>query len=302
MPYFHLVFTQPHALNGLVQRHPRRLYELLFRAVSDTLLEFAANPRHLGGTPAFTLVLHTWTQQLELHPHLHALMAGGALTKDGAWVSPRRGFLFPAKALSAVFRGKFVAALQQERDGHLAGDPALDAAGWPALLATLYRHDWVVYAKQPMGGPAQVLDYLARYTHKVAISNHRLLGLDQGQVSFRVRDAQRPKSGRVVALPATEFIGRFLSHVLPPGFKRIRHYGLLANCHKVARLATCRALFGLPAPAPAVIESVDAFMARVAQVDLSRCPHCADGRMRVIAALTPLRRTFTPRSSTGPPP
>ena len=302
VPYFHLVFTLPHALNGLVQRHPRRLYELLFRAVSDTLLEFAANPRHLGGTPAFTLVLHTWTQQLELHPHLHALMAGGALTKDGAWVSPRRGFLFPAKALSAVFRGKFVAALQQERDGHLAGDPALDAAGWPALLATLYRHDWVVYAKQPMGGPAQVLDYLARYTHKVAISNHRLLGLDQGQVSFRVRDAQRPKSGRVVALPATEFIGRFLSHVLPPGFKRIRHYGLLANCHKVARLATCRALFGLPAPAPAVIESVDAFMARVAQVDLSRCPHCADGRMRVIAALTPLRRTFTPRSSTGPPP
>ena len=302
VPYFHLVFTLPHALNGLVQRHPRRLYELLFRAVSDTLLEFAANPRHLGGAPAFTLVLHTWTQQLELHPHLHALMAGGALTKDGAWVSPRRGFLFPAKALSAVFRGKFVAALQQERDGHLAGDPALDGAGWPALLATLYRHDWVVYAKQPMGGPAQVLDYLARYTHKVAISNHRLLGLDQGQVSFRVRDAQRPKSGRVVALPATEFIGRFLSHVLPPGFKRIRHYGLLANCHKVARLATCRALFGLPAPAPAVIESVDAFMARVAQVDLSRCPHCADGRMRVIAALTPLRRTFTPRSSTGPPP
>ena len=229
-------------------------------------------------------------------------MARGALTKDGAWVSPRRGFLFPAKALSTVFRGKFVAALRQERDGRLAGDAALDGAGWPVLLTALYRHDWVVYAKQPMGGPAQVLDYLARYTHKVAISNHRLLGLDQGQVSFRVRDPQRPKSGRVASLPATEFIGRFLAHVLPPGFKRIRHYGLLANCHKAVRLITCRALFGLPAPAPAVLESVDAFMARVAQMDLTRCPHCADGRMRVIAALPPLRRIHTPRSSTGPPP
>ena len=133
-------------------------------------------------------------------------------------MSPRRGFLFPAKALSAVFRGEFVAALRLQRDGRLAGDPALDAAGWPVLLTALYRHDWVVYAKQPMGGPAQVLDYLARYTHKVAISNHRLLGLDQGQVSFRVRDPQRPKSGRVTSLPATEFIGRFLAHVLPSGF------------------------------------------------------------------------------------
>ncbi len=160
----------------------------------------------------------------------------------------------------------------------------------------------MVYAKQPMGGPAQVLDYLARYTHKVAISNHRLLGLDRGQVSFRVRDPPRPKSARIASLPATEFIKRSLAHVLPAGFKRIRHYSLLANSHKAVRLATCRALFGLPAPALAVQESVDAFMARVAQVDLSRCPHCADGCMRVIAALTPLRRRFAPCSSTGPPP
>ena len=135
-----------------------------------------------------------------------------------------------------MFRGKFVAALRQERDDRLAGDPTLDAAGWPVLLAALYRHDWVVYAKQPMGGPAQVLDYLARYTHKVAISNHRLLGLEHGQVSFRVRDPQHPKSGRVASLPATEFIGRFLMHVLQPGFKRIRHHGLLASCHKAVRL------------------------------------------------------------------
>ena len=154
------------------------------------------------------------------------MATGGALTKDGAWVSPQRGFLFPTKAWSAVFRGKFVAALRQERDCRLAGDTALDAAGWPVLLTALYRHDWMVYAKQPMGGPAQVLDYLARYTHKVAISNHRLLGLEQGKVSLRVRDPQRPKSGPVASLPATEFIDRCLAHVLPPGFKRSRHLWL----------------------------------------------------------------------------
>ncbi len=309
VPYFHLVFTLPHALNGWVAHSPRRLYEMLFRAVSETLLEFAADPRHLGGTPAFTLVLHTWTQQLARHPHLHALMAGGALTGAGEWVSPRRGFLFPVKALSKVFRGKFVAALREERCREAHAGTRLDEAQWQVLLAALYRHDWVVYAKQPLGergGPAEVLDYLARYTHKTAISNHRITGLADGAVSFRVRDPLRPKSGRIAWLPATEFIGRFLTHVLPPGFKRIRHYGLLASRHKAVKLAVCRALLDVPAPVPAVIESVAGFMLRVAQIDLARCPHCADGRMRFVAALAPVRSPaasrFVPHLPTGPPP
>ena len=321
VPYFHLVFTVPHALNGWAAHAPRRLYELLFRAVAETLLEFAADPRHLGGTPAFTLVLHTWTQQLARHPHLHALMAGGALTGAGDWVSPRRGFLFPVKALSKVFRGKFVAALREEhcreRRTDQRAETKLDEVQWQALLAALYRHDWVVYAKQPLGAggehgePAQVLDYLARYTHKTAISNHRITGLADETVSFRVRDPQHPKSGRTTSLPATEFIGRFLTHVLPPGFKRIRHYGLLASRYKAVKLAACRALLNVPAPVPAVIESVADFMLRVAQVDLSRCSHCASGRLRFVAALAavrvplvgvpPVRASPVSCFATGPP-
>ncbi len=310
VPYFHLVFTLPHALNGLVAQSPRHLYELLFRTVSETLLEFAADPRHLGGTPAFTLVLHTWTQQLAHHPHLHALMAGGALTSTGEWVSPRRGFLFPVKALSKVFRGKFVAALREERcrekhSREASSGAWLDEPQWQTLLAALYRHDWVVYAKQPLGergGPAEVLDYLARYTHKTAISNHRISGLADGTVSFRVRDPSQPKSGRIASLSAAEFIGRFLTHVLPPGFKRIRHYGLLASRHKAVKLAACRAVLDVLAPVPAVIESVADFMLRVAQVDLSRCPHCADGRMRFVAALARVRSPAASCFATGPPP
>ena len=302
VPYFHLVFTIPHALNGIAARHPRLLYELLFAVVSQTLIEFAADPRHLGGTPAFTLVLHTWTQQLTRHPHLHALMAGGALTTSGEWVSPRRGFLFPVKALSKVLRGKFVAALRAAHtSGPLAQDACLTAPAWRDLLAALYRHEWVVYAKAPMGGPAQVLEYLARYTHRVAISNDRIIALADGKVTFRVRDAARPKTGGQASLPAEEFIARFLSHVLPAGFKRIRHFGLLANRHKAVKLATCRNLFDLPPPVPLVIESVAAFMARVAHLDVTRCPCCGTGRLIPCGALAPVRRPFNPRSTAGPP-
>ena len=302
VPYFHLVFTVPHALNGIAARHPRLFYELLFGAVSQTLIEFAADPRHLGGSPAFTLVLHTWTQQLTRHPHLHALMAGGALTPAGEWVSPKRGFLFPVKALSKVLRGKFVAALREARaSGPLAQDACLAAPVWRDLLTALYRHEWVVYAKSPMGGPAEVLEYLARYTHRVAISNDRIVGLNDGRVAFRVRDAAAANHRRTVELPAIEFIGRFLSHVLPAGFKRIRHFGLLASRHKAQKLAVCRELFDLPPPEPLVIESVAAFMARVAQLDVTRCPCCGNGHLIACGAIAPVRRLFTPRSSTGPP-
>ena len=290
VPYFHLVFTLPHALNVLVAHHPRLLYELLFQAASATLTEFAADPRYLGGTSAFTLVLHTWKQDLGRHVHVHALMAGGALRSAGDWRAAKPGFLFPVRALSRAFRGKFMAALTRVRD------TLTEACDRRALTRRLYLHDWVVYAKQPLGGPQAVLDYLARYTHRVAISNERILGIEHGQVAFRVRGEHGKR--RTLRLPGGEFIDRFLKHVLPAGFKRIRHYGLLAPAHKACRLALARAALDVPPPEPAVVESVEAFMRRVAGIELCTCPVCR-GRLRVVAVLAPARSGET--GARGPP-
>ncbi len=200
VPHFHPVFTLPHALNALIGLRPRVIYEMLFAAASATLTEFAANPRWLGGKLAFLLVLHTWKQDLGRHVHVHALVAGGALTAEGEWKSPKRGFLFPVRALSPVFRGKFLAALCDARG---AGQPLAEALADDkrrrALRQRLLRHDWVVYAKQPLGGPEQVLEYLARYTHRAAISNERLVGMDETTVRFRVRATP---GKRVLQLPA----------------------------------------------------------------------------------------------------
>ena len=225
VPYFHLVFTLPHDLNGLIAQCPRVLYERLFGAVSATLTEFAANPRWLGGRAAFTLVLHTWKQDLGRHVHIHALVPGGALGSDGAWIAAKQGFLFPIAALSSVFRGKFVAALKQTRQDGKFKEAAITDAVWCDLLTALYRHDWVAYAKQSLGGPEQVIDYLGRYTHRVAISNERILGMDEDTVRLRVRDTANGNKKRTLRVPAQTFIERFLLHVLPKGFKRIRHYG-----------------------------------------------------------------------------
>ena len=288
VPYFHLVFTLPHALNGLIGIAPRALYEMLFGAVSATLTEFAANPRWLGGTPAFSLVLHTWKQDLGRHVHVHALVAGGALTASGAWVAARRGFLFPVKALSKVFRGKFVDALKAGRaQGSLAAATTLDAVAWRALLARLHAHEWVVYAKQPLGGPAQVLEYLGRYTHRVAISNERIVGMDEHEVRFRVRAEASGQTKRTLGVPAATFIDRFLLHVLPKGFKRIRHYGILGPAGKAAKLAQARVALAVPAPDPVIVESVAAFMHRIDRAEWARCPHCGQGAYVPTAAIAP---------------
>ena len=288
VPYFHLVFTLPHDLNGLIAAAPRALYENLFAAVSATLSEFAANPRHLGGMPAFSLVLHTWQQDLGRHVHLHALVAGGALTDSGAWVLPKKGFLFPVRALSRVFRGKFIARLDALR--RAARWPL--TVDWPRLKPRLYAHDWVVYAKQPLGGPAAVLEYLGRYTHRVAISNERIVGIEDKDVAFRVRADATSGKKRTLRLPGPEFIARFLQHVLPSGFKRIRHYGLLSPARKKVGLAAARAALDVPPPQPAVIESLADFMRRVAR------PQCGVGQFRLVASILPQRRLPTPR---GPP-
>lgn len=294
VPYFHLVFTLPHDLNGLIAAAPRALYENLFAAVSATLSEFAANPRHLGGIPAFSLVLHTWQQDLGRHVHLHALLAGGALTDGGAWILPRKGFLFPVRALSKVFRGKFIAGLDAFRRAERW--PA--TVDWQRLKPRLYTHDWVVYAKQPLGGPAAVLEYLGRYTHRVAISNERIVGIERDAVVFRVRADPSSGKKRTIRLPGTEFIGRFLQHVLPSGFKRIRHYGLLSPARKKLGLAAARLALDVPPPQPAVIESVADFLCRVARIEHERCPQCGVGQFRLVTTILPQRRLPTPR---GPP-
>ncbi len=300
VPYTHLVFTIPRALNGLAVSHFRLITDILFSASAETLLAFAANPRWLGGVPALTLVLHTWTQTLQRHLHIHALMPNGALTEDGQWKQSRRGFLFPVKALSKVFREKFIDALKLARADDRIPKEMLDDQAWKYLLVELRRHDWVVYAKAPLGGPQQVLDYLSRYTHRVGISNERLLSFHDGLVRFKVRDNTQAGKKRVEQLPASEFTRRFLQHVLPTGFKRIRHYGVLANCHKKEKLEQCRLALQMPQPQPAIIEGVQAFMLRVSQIDILRCPHCGLGAMQVIEVIVAAKHR--PVLTTGPPP
>jgi len=244
----------------------------------------AANPRWLGGRPSFTLVLHTWTQDLRLHIHAHALMACGALDAAGGWIAPRRTerFLFPVHALSRVFAGKFRAALRAaERDGTLRDDPLPAAGQRQRRLQRLTEKNWVVYAKTPLAGPAAVLDYLARYTHRTAIGHERILAVRDDGVRLRVRadgnggkNAGKNAGKKIVRIDGAEFVGRFLQHVLPAGFKRIRHYGLLAPAHKTRCLSQARAALAMPVPNPIAQETVAAFMRRVARIEIERCPRC----------------------------
>ena len=296
VPYAHLVFTLPHALGALYGAHPHWVIDTLFASAAQTLKEFAADPKWLGGTMALSLVLHTWTQDLQRHLHVHGVMACGALSASGQWQVPRRSprFLFPVHALSKVFRGKFMDALEHARQHHaLPRDPQAAADDWKRRRRTLYRHDWVVCAKTPLGGAAQVLAYLARYTHRTALSNERIAGIDAQHVALRVR--ADPNGGkRIVKLSGIEFVRRFVLHVLPPGIKRIRHYGLLAPASKRIDMARARAALAMPPADPAAIESARAFLLRVAQQDIAQCPHCTNGRLRVVQVLVALRRLPDP--------
>jgi hypothetical protein len=293
VPYGHLVFTLPHDLNALAAVHDRWLYETLLACVAHTLTEFALNPRWLGAVPAFSLVLHTWTQDLRRHVHVHAVMACGGLDNEGRWITPQRQprFLFPVHALSRVFRAKFLHALDAARRTRLIPcDPAAGPAAWNKRRRALLKHDWVVYAKTPLGGAAEVLAYLSRYTHRTAISNERIVAIRERDVLLWVRADERGGK-RVIRLPGTTFIGRFLQHVLPPGFKRIRHYGLLAPARKAQRLSAARQALNAPAPNPLAQESAEQFMQRVAQRDIVRCPCCGKGRLQTVEVLLPQGRT-----------
>jgi hypothetical protein len=290
-PYFHVVFTLPHQLNALAQGNPRLIYRLLFAAASQTLLEFGANSRWLGGQIGATLILHTWGQTLTQHIHVHALVTGGGLTTAGQWRSAKRGFLFPVKALSQVVRGKYLAALSRAFEHgqiRLAGStaPLTDSRQRQALLDELRAQPWIVYAKSPMAGPAQVLAYLSRYAHRVALSNERLLSMDEHRVRFRYKDYARASRIRVMSLEPQEFMRRFLVHVLPRHFVRIRHYGVLGNRGKRRALAQCRVALDQPSrEPPQAPESVAAFCLRVAAIDLRTCRHCGVGHMYLVQVL-----------------
>ena len=292
--YFHVVFTLPHTLNPLAQGNPRVLYDLLFRAAWETLAAFGNDPRHLGGELGGLAILHTWGQTLEQHLHLHCVVPGGALARDRTqWLPSKPGFLFPVRALARVFRGKYLDGLRQafERQAlRFAGSVAglADPQAFGAFLATCRATDWVVYAKPPFAGPAQVLEYLGRYTHRVAISNERLVSVAEGQVRFRWKDYARGHRLKTMTLPAEEFLRRFLLHVLPGGFVRIRHFGFLATRGRTAKLARCRALLTAgPPTAPAAPEPVAALMLRLTGVDIGQCPVCRAGRLRAIAVFRP---------------
>lgn len=309
VPYCHLVVTLPHELNALAAAHPRWVYETLMHCTAETLSEFAANPRWLGGCGAFTLVLHTWTQDLRRHLHVHALMACGALSWQAAdcpqWIAPHRGagFLFPVQALSRVFRGKFLAALQRaSAAGALPRDPASTDQALRERDRAMRRQDWVVYAKTPLAGPAAVLDYLSRYTHRTAIGNERLLGIHGDQVVLRVRGDASGR--RRLVIPGTEFVARLLQHVLPLGFKRIRHYGLLAPTVKGVRLAAARRLLGMPQPNPVAAEDARAFMRRIVRIEIGLCGRCGNGCWHVVCECSADRTALAkvpPLACRGPP-
>ena len=293
VPYVHLVFTLPHCLNALYGAHPRWVIDTLFTCTAHTLTEFAANPKWMGvagGKPAFSLVLHTWTQDLLVHLHVHAVMACGVLEQDGQgarWVTPARqpNYLFPGEALSSVFRGKFMAALgQARRTGQIEHDPQATQALWNERQRQLYKHKWVVYAKAPLGGPAQVLEYLSRYTHRTAISNERIRAITPEEVAFNVR-ANDKGGKRLERLAGEEFVRRFLLHILPTGLKRIRHYGVLASSCKAVQLTAARQSLQMPQSSVQARECAHDFLARVARIDVSLCPCCKAGRMRVTQVL-----------------
>jgi hypothetical protein len=291
--YFHVVFTLPPAIGPIALQNPKEVYGILFKAVAETLQQIAADPKHLGAEIGFLAILHTWGQNLQHHPHVHCVVPGGGLAPDDTrWISCRPGFFLPVRVLSRVFRGKFLALLRNAFDrarlsfhGKLSG--LADPAAFQSRLAATAKIEWVVYAKPPWGGPEQVLKYLARYTHRVAISNQRLIDMDGDKNRFHWKDYAHGGATKTMTLKAVEFLRRFLLHVLPSGFVRIRHYGLLANRVCREKLALCRALLRVEASAePVAAEPVSKPPETpLGEPVVRRCPVCGDGRMIVVEIL-----------------
>jgi Putative transposase/Transposase zinc-binding domain len=285
--YVHAVFTLPRELAPLALQNKKVIFNLLFQASAETLLEVARDPRHLGAEIGFFSVLHTWSQRLLFHPHIHSILAAGGLSPDHTrWISSSRRFFLPIKVLSRVFRGKFVAGLKAAfHAGTLQFHGSLLHLAEPRVFAswlrTLFRQDWVVYAKRPFGGPQHALRYLGAYTHRVAISNHRLVALEDGNVTFRWRDSAHGNKKKLMKLPVDEFLRRFLLHVLPRGFVRIRHFGFLANRRRASMLPICFELLGRSTRQAATEETVS----RPQPCSNWRCPLCG-GTMLIVERIS----------------
>jgi hypothetical protein len=292
VPYFHVVFTVPDEIAAIAFQNQTVVYDILFRAASETLRTIAADPQHLGAEIGCLAVLHTWGQNLLHHPHLHCLIPGGGIAPDGrCWIACRPGFFLPVRVLSRMFRGLFLHHLAQafaagELNFFSAHRHLHEPVAFRRYLAPVHRTEWVVYAKPPFAGPAQVLDYVGRYTHRVAISNNRLVSMDNDKVRFRWKDYRDGSRQKTMTLQGGEFIRRFLIHVLPDGFHRIRYYGFLGNCHRVRKLALCRELLGMmpTAPTDRPADYRDRFETVTGQ-SLRECPHCQTGIMAVIGCI-----------------
>jgi hypothetical protein len=289
--YYHLVFSVPHRLVPLMWQNKRQLFSLLFEASAVALLDVAVDPKHLGAELGFLAILHTWGQTLTPHPHIHCVVPGGGLAPDHArWIASRSSFLLPVKVLSRVFRGKFVAGLRRLFARHqlrFFGEymPLHEEKHFALFLRTLYRQDWVVYAKPPFGGPEHVLHYLARYTHRVAISNHRLLSVSASEVCFRWKDYAHHSKQRTMTLASDEFLRRFVQHVLPRGLPRIRYFGFLANRRRARMLPLCRALLKQAPPTETPLR---------AKPTLWKCPRC-HGLMHLVERLSVAQLFFAQR-------
>jgi len=292
--YFHVVFTLPDDLAPIGLQNPRVVYKLLFQAAAQTMLHLAADPKHLGADLGFLAVLHTWGQNLHLHPHLHCVVPGGGIAADSSrWLSCRPGFFLPVRVLSRLFRGKFLAFFDEAFQGnelrfHGQLHELVEAKAFQDLLNKLRATEWVVYAKAPFGGPEQVLKYLARYTHRVAISNHRLVKIEDDKVFFHYKDYADDHAQKIMSLDAVEFIRRFLQHVVPSGFVRIRHFGFLANRCRGEKLKVCRQLIqntGTSSPTPAARGESASDTATEWLVERHHCPHCGSGRMVIVERL-----------------
>jgi Putative transposase/Transposase zinc-binding domain len=289
--YFHVVFTLPEPLAKLSLQNKRQMYSLLFRATAETLQTIAADPKHLGAQIGFFCILHTWGQTLTAHPHLHCVVPGGGISLDGRqWIACRPGFFLPVKVLSRRFRKLYLRYLEQafaagKLQFHGDLEQLADAQNFARYLAPLAEMEWVVYAKPPFGGPERVLDYLGRYTHRIAISNNRLIELKDGKVTFAYKDYKHEQRQKVMTLSADEFLRRFLMHVLPDGFQRIRHYGLLGNRHRAENLARCRELLGVSAPTTETQRDYRERYRQLTGQDPLRCPQCQIGMMLRIAVL-----------------
>lgn len=278
VPYFHVVFTLPHELNALIYSNQALLYDLLFKAVSKTLLAFGHDAKRLGGQLGAILVLHTWGQNLSLHPHIHCIVPGGALTKDSRWVEAKSNYLFPVKAMARHFRANYLRGLQEyyaNNELQFHGKSKLYASNieFDRLKEMTWKKDWVVYAKKPFAGPKQIIQYLSNYTHRIAISNHRLISCENGKVSFQWRDYAVHNKIKKMTLNADEFIRRYLQHVLPSGFTRIRQIGFLANRYKTEKLKQCRTALKFNSESVAE-ESTEEILLRVCHVNINRCKYC----------------------------